>query len=189
MNSTLKTLNGAQALNVYQPSLHRPTQESRSFRNVSGVSTGLTYNACVESCQLLTQLLADSQILFGLYKKHHWIMCGHAFYQLHLLFDKHAIEQLTLIDAIAERIQELGGVAIGDLRHAAEVTQIVRPPNGAEDVSVMIGRLLDAHATIIRGIHNTIERTHDNGDMGTNDLLMDDILRTHERQVWLLARV
>ena len=103
----------------------------------------------MESCQLLNEILADTMILYALYKKHHWLVAGPTFYQLHLLFDKHADEQLELIDLLAERVQSLGGIAVGDPRHAAELTTIERPPDGAEDVPAMIDRLLDAHETII----------------------------------------
>ena len=34
------------------------------------------------------------------------------FYQLHLLFDEHFDQQSALVDAIAERIQLLGGVSL-----------------------------------------------------------------------------
>ena len=54
-------------------------------------------------------VLADTQILYALYKKHHWLMRGATFSQLHLLLDKHADEQLALVDKIAERVQTLGG--------------------------------------------------------------------------------
>ena len=36
----------------------------------------------------------------------------------------------------------LGGIAVGDPRHAAELTTIPRPPDGAEEVAVMIDRTL-----------------------------------------------
>jgi starvation-inducible DNA-binding protein len=45
----------------------------------------------------------------ALYKKHHWPVRGHTFYSLHLLLDKHAGEQLAIIDELAERVQTLGG--------------------------------------------------------------------------------
>jgi starvation-inducible DNA-binding protein len=99
----------------------------------------------VESAQLLNHILADTQILYSLYKKHHWLMRGHTFYQLHLLLDKHAGEQLELIDLLAERVQTLGAVAVGDPRHVAEITTVPRPPDGAEEVPAMLSRLLEAH--------------------------------------------
>lgn len=141
----------------------------------------------MESAQLLNHILADSQILCSLYKKHHWLMRGHTFYQLHLLLDKHAGEQLELIDLIAERVQTLGAVAVGDPRHVAELTTVPRPPNGAEEVPAMLSRLLEAHEIIIAKVRDAIIRTASNRDDGTNDLLMGDVLRRHELQVWFLA--
>src|SRR5882762_1591311 len=113
-----------------QPRLHQRSQEIQSFGAVRQFPLGLTYNARLLSCGRLNQILSDSQILHALYKKYHWLMRGPTFYQLHLLLDKHATEQLALIDTIAERIQTLGGVAAGDPRHVAEITRLPRPPNG-----------------------------------------------------------
>jgi len=101
------------------------------------------------SCQLLNQILADTMILYSLYKKHHWQMRGPTFEQLHLLLDKHAGEQLELIDTLAERVQMLGGVAIADSRQVAELTKIERAPDGVEEVPAMLPRLLSAYETII----------------------------------------
>ena len=148
---------------------------------------GLSYDARMYSCERLNQVLADTQILFALYKKHHWLMRGPTFYQLHLLLDKHADEQLELIDMIAERIQTLGGVAVGDPRHVAEITQIPRPPNGAEEVPAMLSRLLEAHEMILIEAHDAAARTAEMGDDGTNDVLVSDVIRTGELQAWFLA--
>jgi starvation-inducible DNA-binding protein len=50
---------------------------------------------------------------------------------LHLLNKQHD-EQNDLVDAIAERIQVLGGVCIAIASHVAEMTLIPRPPNAAK---------------------------------------------------------
>jgi starvation-inducible DNA-binding protein len=141
----------------------------------------------MDSCQRLNHLLADTQILYALYKKHHWLMRGPTFYQLHLLLDKHAGQQLTLIDTIAERIQTLGGIAVGDPRHAAEITRIPRPPDGAEEVPATLSRLLEAHETILVHAHEDAARAAKSGDDGTNDLIVSNIIRTGELQAWFLA--
>src|SRR5256885_7961702 len=70
----------------------------------------LSAEARGESAQLLNIILADSMILYAMYKKHHWLVAGPTFYQLHLLFDKHAEEQQELIDLLAERVQTLGAI-------------------------------------------------------------------------------
>ncbi len=147
----------------------------------------LSNEARTESSQLLNEILADTTILYALYKKHHWLVAGPTFYQLHLLFDKHAAEQLALVDLLAERVQTLGGIAVGDPRQAAELTAIERAPDGAEDVPDMISRTLRAHETIITRVRDAIERTEQMKDWGSNDILMSDVLRTNELQVWFLS--
>jgi len=170
-----------------QPVLHQHGHEIQPYGSLRELPIALNPDARSESCTLVNQILADTIILYHLYKKHHWMMRGHTFYQLHLLLDKHAGEQIELIDAMAERVQTLGGVAIADPRHVAEVTKIQRPPNGVEEVPMMLSRLLEAHELIISELREAIDKTSANQDSGTNDLLVSQALRTNETQVWFLA--
>ncbi len=170
-----------------QPRYAQRGPEIQRFGSLRLVPIALSADARQESCQLLNEILADTMILYAMYKKHHWLVAGPTFYQLHLLFDKHAEEQLELVDLLAERVQSLGGIAVGDPRHAAELTTIERPPDGAEEVPVMIDRLLDAHEEIVTKVRRGITATEQNGDWGTNDLLMSDVLRRHELQAWFIA--
>jgi starvation-inducible DNA-binding protein len=178
------------ARGISQQNIARPVRsdarELQRYGSLLPMPIGLDDRVRSESIALLNYLLADSIILYNLYKKHHWLMRGHTFYQLHLLLDKHASEQLGLIDVLAERVQTLGGIAVADPRHVAELTSIERPPNGAEEVPAMLERLLDAHAIVIEKTHDAIERTEKSKDWGTNDLLMSDILRGNELQAWFV---
>src|SRR6266540_76405 len=169
-----------------EPRLARTGAEIQQFGSLRLLPIALAAEARMASCQILNEILADTMILYALYKKHHWLVAGPTFYELHLLFDKHADEQLELIDLLAERVQSLGGIAVGDPRHAAELTTIERPPDGAEEVAVMIDRTLRAHETVIEKVRKGIRTTEETGDWGTNDLLMSDVLRRHELQVWFL---
>ena len=170
-----------------QPRLSQHGPEVQRFGTLRLLPVALSAEARAESTQLLNRILADTTILYALYKKHHWVVAGPTFYQLHLLFDKHAGEQLELVDLLAERVQTLGGIAVGDPRHAAELTWIPRPPDGAEEVPVMISRLLAAHEDIITAVRDAIEKTASSRDWGSNDLLISDVLRRHELQVWFLS--
>jgi starvation-inducible DNA-binding protein len=161
--------------------------EVQPFSEMRSLPIGLDESVRAESAELLNEILADTTILYALYKKHHWNVAGPTFYQLHLLFDKHAEEQAELVDLLAERVQSLGGIAVGDPRHAAELTTIERAPDGAEDVPAQITRLLQAHETIIGKVRDGIETTEKSKDWGSNDLLMGDVLRRHELQVWFIA--
>ena len=170
-----------------QPWLHQHGKEIQPFGTVRLFPIALSHDTRMYSCQRLNQILSDTQILYALYKKHHWLVRGQTFYQLHLLLDKHAGEQLALVDTLAERVQTLGGVAVGDPRHVAEITQVPRPPDGAEEVPAMLSRLLEAHEIILADAHDAAARVAELGDDGTNDLLVSDVIRTGEMQAWFLA--
>jgi len=142
---------------------------------------------CRESVERLNQILVDTITLRDLYKKHHWQVAGATFYQLHLLFDKHQEAQTELIDQIAERIQSLGGLSYAMAADVAENTNILRPPKGREEVPVQISRLLAAHEIILQEARTAARKAASLGDEGTNDLLVSDIIRTNELQVWFLA--
>ena len=169
------------------PKLDVRGPEIQRYGTLRNLPIGLPDKARSSSCTALNELVADTMVLYALYKKHHWLVAGPTFYQLHLLFDKHAEEQNELIDLLAERVQSLGGIAVGDPRHAAELTTIPRPPDGAEEVAVMIDRTLHANETIIGKVREGITTTEESEDWGSNDLLMGDVLRRHELQVWFLA--
>jgi starvation-inducible DNA-binding protein len=169
------------------PRLSQSAPEIQRYGTLRKLPIGLPDDARRESCELLNEILADSMVLYSMYKKHHWLVAGPTFYQLHLLFDKHAEEQNEIVDLVAERVQSLGGIAVGDPRHAAELTTIPRPPDGAEEVGVMIDRTLAAHELVIKKVRAAIKTTEESEDWSTNDILMSDVLRRHELQVWFVA--
>src|SRR5438034_11422423 len=134
-----------------EPRVHQRGREIQPYGTVThAFHLELEEPVRLEMTEQLNQLLADSMTLRDLYKKAHWQVIGPTFYQLHLLYDKHYGEQVEIVDAIAERIQLLGGVAIAMAHDVAETTQIERPPLATEEVPVVLSRLLDAHPVIIR---------------------------------------
>ena len=169
------------------PKLDQRGPEIQAFGTLRRLPIGLPEDAKRTSCKALNEILSDSMILYALYKKHHWLVAGPTFYQLHLLFDKHAEEQTAIIDLLAERVQSLGGIAVGDPRHAAELTTVPRPPDGAEAVTSMIDRLLQAHEIVIEKVRAAITATEESEDWGSNDILMSDVLRPNELQVWFIS--
>src|SRR5579884_2572672 len=171
-----------------QPRLHQRAGEIQAYGTVNhALPLELEEPVRLEMTEQLNQLLADTMTLRDLYKKSHWQVAGPTFYQLHLLYDKHYDEQVELVDAIAERIQLLGGVSLAMATDVAETTQIERPPRGREEVPVQLSRLLDAHQIIIRQTLKLARRASTLGDDRTNDLLVSEVLRTSELQVWFLS--
>src|SRR6266446_1579083 len=171
-----------------QPRLHQRAGEIQRYGTVNHLlPLELEEPVRLEMTAQLNQLLANTMTLRDLYKKSHWQVAGPTFYQLHLLYDKHYDEQVELVDSIAERIQLLGGVSIAMAADVAETTQIERPPRGREEVPVQLSRLLDAHQVLIRQSRVLARRAAELGDDGTNDLVVSDVIRTNELQIWFLS--
>ena len=170
-----------------KPVLHQHAKEIQPFNKIAKLPIALDETACESSVNNLNQLLADTMTLRDMYKKHHWQVAGPTFYQLHLLFDKHHEEQDELVDTIAERIQLLGGVSIAMAADVAETTIIPRPPRGREEPGVQISRLLEAHEFILKEAHTMARGASEVGDDGTNDVLVSEVIRTNELQVWFLS--
>jgi starvation-inducible DNA-binding protein len=170
-----------------RPVVHQRAHDTQPYGHLAKLPIALAESTCKNSVENLNQLLADTMTLRDLYKKYHWQVAGHTFYQLHLLFDKHAEEQTKLVDEIAERIQLLGGVSVAMAHDVAETTIIPRPSKGREPVPVQISRLLHAHEVVLKEARTMARLAAEDGDDGTNDLLVSSVIRTNELQVWFVA--
>jgi starvation-inducible DNA-binding protein len=171
-----------------RPIDRQKAHEIQAFGHLARLPIALSESAARQSVENLNQVLADTITLRDLYKKHHWQVAGPTFYQLHLLFDKHYEEQNELVDMIAERIQSLGGVSLAMAPDVAETTIIPRPPKGREEPPVQISRLLHAHEIVIEAARSMARQAAEAGDDGTNDLLVSDVIRGNEKQVWFLSQ-
>ena len=162
--------------------------ETQPYGTLTGFGLGLSDEARITCVDALNRLLADTLALRDLYKKHHWQVSGPTFYELHLLFDKHAKEQTDLADALAERVQTLGGVTIALGLDVSELSRIERAPRGREEVPVQISRLLEAHDHILIAARNVARKATELGDDGTADLVVSEIVRTNELEAWFVSQ-
>jgi starvation-inducible DNA-binding protein len=181
------TIDADAILERAKPVANQHGHEMQPFGHLVRLPIALSESACRRSVENLNQLIADTMTLRDLYKKHHWQVAGPTFQQLHLLFDKHYEQQAELVDTLAERIQLLGGVGIAMAADVAETTLIPRPPKGRETVPVQISRLLHAHEIVLKEARTMARQAAENGDDGTNDLIVSDVIRTNELQVWFVA--
>src|SRR5712692_9236851 len=170
-----------------RPLARQSAHEFQAFTQTVPMPIALSQKVAMQSVQNLNQILADTFTLRDLYKKHHWQVSGPTFYQLHLLFDKHYDEQNEIVDMLAERIQSLGGVSVAMAPDVAETTIIPRPPKGREEPPVQISRLLHAHVIVLEEARSMARQAAKSGDDGTNDLLVSDVIRSNEKQVWFLS--
>jgi starvation-inducible DNA-binding protein len=170
-----------------QPILNQRGRLLQPFGTLVDYQIGLDARARKESVDLLNAILADSIYLRDMYKKAHWQVSGHTFYQLHLLYQAHYDVQACIVDMLAERVQTLGGVSLAVPQDVATVTNVERPPACREQVPEQLSRLLEAHTKIIVKARAGARIADRNDDLGTNDLLMSEVLRPNEKQVWFLS--
>ena len=184
---TKTALDADRILEQSTPLTHQHAREIQPYGHLISLPIALAESVRKEGVENLNQLLADTMTLRDLYKKHHWQVAGPTFHQLHLLYDKHYAQQDELVDAIAERIQILGGVGIAMAADVAEMSLIPRPPRGREEVPVQIWRLLHAHEVVLQEARAMARLAAQSGDDGTNDLIVSNVIRTNEIQVWFVA--
>src|SRR3954463_15947115 len=187
MKTSRRSRSSSNGMTKAKPISRQKGPEIQAFNQVVEMPIALSKTVCERSVENLNQLLAGTITLRDVYKKHHWQVAGHTFYQLHLLFDKHFGEQNDLVDAIGERIMTLGGVSIAMAAGVAETTLVPRPPRGREEVPVQISRLLHAHEIVLKEARTMARLAAEDGDDGTNDLLVSDVIRSNETQVWFVA--
>jgi len=159
----------------------------QAFGRLAPTRIGLAEQVRATSVSALNRLLAHTMALRDLYKKAHWQTSGATFYELHLLFDKHHGEQVEMMDALAERVQTLGGIAIALAHDVAEESRIARAPRGRESPVEQLRRLVDAHEFVLEEARPLAREAADRGDEGTNDLIVSQVVRLNELQCWFVA--
>jgi len=159
----------------------------QAFGTLGASRIGLSEGVRAKSVAALNRLLAHTMAMRDLYKKSHWQTSGPSFYELHLLFDKHHGEQVEIMDALAERVQTLGGIALALAHDVVEETRIARAPRGRESAVAQLQRLLDAHEIVLQEARPLAREAAERGDDGTNDLIVSQLVRTNELQSWFVG--
>ena len=181
------TITRSDASHLKEPIVPSTQGATQSYTVARRNPLALDVSAAAASIDSLNQLLADTLTLRDLYKKHHWQASGPNFFSMHILFDKNFEKQAELVDLIAERVQTLGGVTIAMAPDVTAVTLIPRAPRDRENTGAQIARLLQAHEIILLEAKAMARDTAASGDLGTNDIIVSNVIRTNELQSWFLA--
>jgi starvation-inducible DNA-binding protein len=125
-----------------------------------------------ELIELLNQQLADTSDLYSQTKQAHWNVKGMEFQQLHELFDKVAEKIEPYVDAIAERVTTLGGVAMGTNRMSAANSTLPEYPL-ISDGKAHLEAVVDRFAAYAASTRASIRRSEELDDPTTADLFTD----------------
>jgi starvation-inducible DNA-binding protein len=135
----------------------RPNSEKIAV--VYETENDLPGNTRSEVIGLINRRLADIIDLQTQLKQAHWNVKGPHFIGLHELFDKVAEDVENYVDLIAERIVQLGGIAEGTVRVAAERSRLDEYPLDIADGTAHIEAVARALSTFGREARMTIEET------------------------------
>ena len=134
---------------------------------------------------LMNQRLADAVDLQMQMKQAHWNVKGPPFIGLHELFDQidEAVE--SYVDLIAERIVQLGGIAEGTVRVAAERSRLEEYPLDIAEGQAHVEAVAKALSTFGHEARNTIEQAEELEDADTADIFTE-ISRGIDKWLWFV---
>ena len=134
---------------------------------------------------LMNQRLADAVDLQMQMKQAHWNVKGPHFLGLHELFDQidEAVE--GYVDLVAERIVQLGGIAEGTARVAAERSRLEEYPLDIADGHAHAEAVSKALSTFGREVRKTIDEVDELQDADTADMFTE-ISRGIDKWLWFV---
>ncbi len=154
------------------------------IRNTVSTDAGITDTDRKKVIQGLSNILADSYVLYLKTQNYHWNVTGPHFLSLHTMFMNQYIELALAVDLIAERIRMLGQPAPATFLEFSELT-IIKEQRGVQSAEKMIATLYDDQQSIILTIHNANSCAEKCRDFTTVDLLTQR-LQVHEKNSWML---
>lgn len=150
------------------------------------VNIGLTDEQRQGVVNLLNGDLSDSYLLIIKTKKYHWDVVGPQFRTLHELWQQHYEAIALNIDAIAERVRQLGGYPIGTAKGFLDNATLREHAGDLPNAEAMVERLVSDHEQVIRNLRDHIDQCGDDyHDEGTADFLTG-LMEEHEEMAWML---
>jgi starvation-inducible DNA-binding protein len=138
------------------------------------------------SIEVLTQTLADENVLLMKLRNCHWNVAGPHFRQLHALFEEQYGTLAIRVDQVAERIRALGSHATGTMAEYLQRSTVRENPGSFPAAHQMLHDVLADHESIIRSVSESITRSAQHAlDVGTTDLLTN-LIQDHEKMAWML---
>jgi len=150
------------------------------------ISIGLSEEQRQGVVNLLNGDLSDVYLLIIKTKKYHWDVVGPQFRTLHELWEEHYTALAINIDAIAERVRQLGGYPIGTAKGFVDNATLREHPGDLPTAEEMVKRLISDHEQVIRNLRDHVDQCGDKyHDEGTADFLTG-LMEQHEEMAWML---
>lgn len=150
------------------------------------INIGITAEARQKTADILAKLLADEYIVYTKTRNAHYNVEGIDFHSMHAYFEEQYSELIEHVDAIAERIRQIGHYAPSSLKDYLALTHLSESrDNRGNDSRSWMEDLLQDHESIIIYIRENIEVIEKLNDAGTADFLIA-LMEAHEKTAWML---
>jgi starvation-inducible DNA-binding protein len=145
----------------------------------------LPSNAKNQMIGLLNERLQDGIDLALATKQAHWNLKGPGFIGVHLMLDGFRKELDDHVDTVAERVAQLGGIALGTTQNVAAGSDLKPYPTDIVAVSDHLAALIERYAATANSVREAIDKADEAGDAGTADLLTA-YSRTLDKALWFM---
>ena len=132
-------------------------------------------------CEGFNIVLSSFQALYLQYQKHHFVVEGSEFYQLHEFFQEGYDQVQAHVHEIGERLNGLGGVPAASFHKLAELCCFTPEADGVYSCRQMVEHDLAAEQAVIRVIRQQAAQAESLGDRATRYLYEQILLKTEDR--------
>lgn len=153
----------------------------REHNHISDNPVGLSTEAVEAIIPELDAHTSSLFVLFHQYQKHHWLVEGPQFRDLHLFLGENYKQIHDDVDALAERVTLLGGIPTSSPANQEKRAYIKVEPEGQFPIRESLRADMEAEGRIARAIRNTIKVCTEHGDFGTRNLLESILVRVEDR--------
>lgn len=159
----------------------KAAQPERAPDHAEENPVGLDHDKAIALARELNRHQASMFVLFHQYQKHHWLVEGPQFRDLHLYLEDSYNAVHKDLDAIAERLTVLGAIPSGSPSELVRQAYVIHEPEGYFPIRDMLANDLKVEKAICCALRETITRATEAQDFATETLLKQTLGRCEDR--------